>query len=77
MIDAIEDVCRERSVLFLRCSDTELPRTNHDYLEEIHVGLPLAQRISSRIARRAVEMGEPGEQLFRVAVTPEDDPRLP
>lgn len=77
MIDAIEAVCRERSVPFLRCSDTELPRNNHDYLDETHVGLPLAHRISSRIARRAVAMGELGEQPSRVAVTPGDDPRLP
>jgi len=77
MIDAIAAICRERSVPFLRCSDTELPRTNHDFLEEIHVGLPLAERISSRIARYVVAMGEQGGQSPRVAVTPKGDPRLP
>ena len=77
MIDAIAAVCRERGVAFLRCDETDLPRTNHDYLEEIHVGLPLARRISSRIARRVVAMRTQDGQHSRVAVTPEDDSHLP
>lgn len=76
MIDTIEAVCRERRVPFLRCSEMELPRTNRDFLEEIHVGLPLAHRISSRIAQRVMTMQEQAGQLSQVAVTPENDRRL-
>ncbi len=57
IITKIAEICRARGVPFLPCEPRDLPRTNADYLEEIHVGLPLAERISRRIAKRVVALG--------------------
>jgi len=57
MIAMIEGVCRENRVPFVSCSQADLPRTDADYLEELHAGLPLAERISRRIAGRIVTLG--------------------
>lgn len=77
MIEAIESVCRARDVPFLRCPQSVVPRTNRDFLEEIHVGLPLARRISRRIADRMVALAMLDEHPARLAATPESDDGLP
>lgn len=50
MITAIADVCRGHGVPFLPCGQQDLPRTNGDFVEEVHVGLPFARRFSQRTA---------------------------
>ncbi len=57
IIDAISGVCRTHDIAFIPCSTAEIPRTNRDYIEEIHVGLDLARRISRRAAQEAVALG--------------------
>lgn len=57
MIDVLERVCRESRVHFVPCSQSDLPRTDADYLEELHAGLPLARQISRRIAGRVMALG--------------------
>jgi hypothetical protein len=57
MIDILENVCRDNGVPFVSCSQADLPRTDADYLEELHAGLPLAKRISRRIAGRITALG--------------------
>ena len=71
MIEAIQAVCRGRSVPFVRCDRADLPRTNHDFLEEIHVGLPLAHRISRRLARdiETLDVLDPRPTRFTVTLT--------
>lgn len=57
MSDAIERICREAGVPFIDADPSELPRTNADYFEETHMGLPLARRISRRIAVQSIQLG--------------------
>jgi hypothetical protein len=57
MIETIEGICRSRDVPFLPCSQNHIPRSNRDFIEEIHVGLPLARQISDRIARHICALG--------------------
>lgn len=57
MIHVLETVCNKHDVPFISCDQDELPRENRDYMEELHVGLPLARRISERIARTAMTLG--------------------
>jgi hypothetical protein len=57
MIECISDVCRTHGATFLSCSADEVKRDNSDYMEEIHMGYPLAQRISQRVANRIVQLG--------------------
>lgn len=57
MVEAIARVCHDHGVPFLRCSSEDVPRSNRDYLEEIHVGLPLARRISRRAAGQVLALG--------------------
>ncbi len=57
MIDILRTACRENGVAFVSCTQAELHRTNADYLEELHAGLPLARRISQRIAGRVTVLG--------------------
>ncbi len=56
-INVIASVCRETGVAFVPCSPEEVPRTNRDFIEEVHVGLPLARTISRRAARQILAMG--------------------
>jgi hypothetical protein len=56
MIGIIAGICRTHGVPFLPCSQEDMPRENRDFIEEIHVGLPLARRISSRIAQQVTAL---------------------
>lgn len=58
MVLTIDFICRARGVSFLRCDQADLPRENEDYLDEVHVGWPLARRISRRVARHVKALGE-------------------
>jgi hypothetical protein len=66
-IDEISTRCRRYGVQFYPLPAHELPRTNADYLEEVHVGLPLARRISRRTAGLLVASGIMPARLPRVA----------
>ena len=57
MIEMIASICRTHGVPFLPCTQADVPRENRDFIEEIHVGLPLARRISSRIAGQINVLG--------------------
>ena len=57
MTDAIADLCRGHGLPFLRCDPEDLPRTNADFINEFHVGLPLAHQISRRAARQIITLG--------------------
>lgn len=57
MIHSIARVCGERGVPFLGAGQEEIPRSNRDFMEEIHVGLPLARRISRRAAAQVCALG--------------------
>jgi len=57
MIAMLETACRQRGVPFVSCSQADLPRTNADFLDELHARLPLAERISRRIAGRIMALG--------------------
>ena len=56
IIDRIAGLCDEHGVPFINCRDAQISRTNDDYMDEIHMALPLARRISRHIARRIVAM---------------------
>lgn len=56
-IESIAAICDRHGVPFIPCPQNEVPRTNRDFIEEIHVGLPLARTISRRAARAAVAAG--------------------
>ncbi len=72
MIDMLETACRERGVSFVSCSQADLPRTDADYLDETHAALPLAERISRRIAGRIMTLGLLESQPRHVAHAGED-----
>ena len=57
MILTIEFLCRARGVPFLRSDQADLPRENTDYLDEVHVGWPLARRMSRRMAEYVEALG--------------------
>ncbi len=50
--DCIARVCQGRGVPFLHWNPGQLPRTDQDYLDETHVGWPLAREISRRVAEQ-------------------------
>jgi hypothetical protein len=52
MTARIAEVCRASGVPFLHWTPAQLPRSNEDYLDETHVGWPLACEISRRIAEQ-------------------------
>lgn len=56
IIHHIAGLCQTHDVPFINCRSEQIRRTNGDYLDEIHVDLPLARRISRHIARRIVAM---------------------
>lgn len=73
MIARISEICRACGADFLPCGETEVQRTNSDYMEEIHMGLPLAERISRRVAERIVRLGLlPGDFSQLARQTPLD-----
>ncbi len=57
MVDPIASLCRRHGIEFVSCTPQDLPRSNRDFLDETHVGLPIARRISRRIAERIQELG--------------------
>lgn len=77
MIEAIARTCRCRRVPFLACGLDDVPRTNGDYVEEIHVGLDLARRISGRAARHIQALGLLDAEDRRLAGTPNADAVTP
>lgn len=77
MIEEIAAVCRRSRVPFVSCAQGEFPRANADYLEELHVGLPLARRLSRRIAQRARDLGMLEQGAPGLAHVPEEDATLP
>lgn len=77
MIDAIAEVCRAHGTPFTPCDQSDLPRTNRDYLDETHVGYDLARQISRRIAEQALAMNlVPGQSpaVAESAIEPENQP---
>lgn len=54
---ALAAICDRRGVPFVTCWPEEVPRTNRDFLHDTHVGLPLARRLSRRVAERVLAMG--------------------
>ncbi|MFQ5411978.1 MAG: hypothetical protein ACE5EC_06760, partial [Phycisphaerae bacterium] len=77
MEQVIASACRDRGIPYLSCSFQAVPRTNYDYLEELHTGLPLARRITRRIAKHIVQLGWLDNPQSRIAITPESDMPLP
>ena len=57
MKSEIENACRRCDVAFVDAAPTDIVRSNGDYLDESHVGLPLARAISEHVARRIVALG--------------------
>lgn len=49
--------CHDAGVPYVSAAPQELPRTDADYFDETHMGLGLAQRVTRRIAERAVALG--------------------
>lgn len=49
--------CREAGIDYISAPVEEVPRTDADYLDETHVGLTLAKRLSRRIAERSMRLG--------------------
>ena len=56
-IEAIAQACREHGAPFLRFDGGQIRRTNADFVDETHVGLPLARRISRRAAGLIITLG--------------------
>ena len=77
MIDTIAAVCRGHGVPFLPCSQEDIPRTNHDFRDETHVGLPLAKRISDRATRHICALGLLNGKTRQLAGTEELDTAAP
>lgn len=48
----IARTCQARGIPFLHWDRDQLPRTDRDYLDETHVGWPLAREISRRVAEQ-------------------------
>ena len=67
IIERIAAVCRSCGAEFLPCPDADVQRSNSDFMEEIHMGLPLAQRISRRIAERIIQLGLLPTETTRIA----------
>lgn len=63
----IDFLCRARGVPFLPCGVDDLPRENADYMDEVHVGWPLARRLSQRVARYVETLGVLKRRASRVA----------
>lgn len=56
MTAQIAQVCANSGVPFLHWDVAQLPRSNEDFLDETHVGWPLAKEISRRIAERIMAL---------------------
>lgn len=56
-VEEIARRCTARGIPFYPLPPGELPRTNADFLEEVHVGLPLARDISRRTAGLVIVSG--------------------
>ncbi|MFQ5502280.1 MAG: hypothetical protein ACE5EQ_08255 [Phycisphaerae bacterium] len=77
MEQVLATACQVRNIPFLSCNRQDIPRTNYDYLDELHAGLPLARRITRRIADHIVQLGLIDEMRSQVAVTAESDATTP
>ncbi len=77
MVDAMASLCRSHDVPFVPWAYDGVSWRNRDYIEELHAGLPLARRISRRVAERIVALGLQDDGTRRVTHVPEDDATLP
>ncbi len=77
MHDIIERECHARGVAFVDCPLAEVPRTNADYFEELHVTLPLADTLSRRVVERVTALGLLDTKPERFAGTQEPSSNLP
>jgi len=69
--------CEKHGVPFVPCSQDDVPREDRDFMDEMHVGFPLARRISERIARTVVAMRLVNPSETHLAQTPEYEPNHP
>ncbi|MFQ5430482.1 MAG: hypothetical protein ACE5E1_09255 [Phycisphaerae bacterium] len=74
---AIASACRAHGIPFLPCDQRTIPRTDYDYIEEMHTGLPLARRISRRIARFIRARGLLDASSEKLASLPEEETNAP
>jgi len=77
MVEIIASICRDHGVPFLPCSQADVPRSNRDFIEEVHVGLPLARQISGRIARHILALGLLQDRTQQFAGTDRLDRAVP
>jgi hypothetical protein len=77
MIEAIARVCQDHQVPFLRCAQSDLPRTNAEFFDATHVDPALARRISGRIAREINVLGLLNREGPRLAGTGDTDAGSP
>lgn len=57
LIETIAAIADRHGVPFLDASMEALPRTDADFVDDTHVALPLAERISERAARHVIRSG--------------------
>ncbi|MFH1418505.1 MAG: hypothetical protein ABII12_09515 [Planctomycetota bacterium] len=77
MIETLASLCHNHDVPFVPWSRDGASWRNQDYIEELHAGLPLARRMSRRIAERIVALGLQDDGTRRITQIPEDDATLP
>lgn len=77
MHDIIERECVARGVPFVDCPLSEVPRSNSNYFEELHVTLPLAHTLSRRVVERVTALGLLDARQPQLAGTQEPDNPLP
>jgi len=56
-IETIAAIARRHDVPFLDASMGTLPRTDADFFDDTHVGVPLALRLSARVAEHLIRLG--------------------
>lgn len=66
-IETIASIARRHDVPFLDASMTTFPRTDADFIDDTHVGVPLAKRISARAAEHLIRLGMVDVQALHLA----------
>ena len=74
IVDRIAAICRDRGVSFIDCRMAPFERTNRQYFDEVHVGLPLARCISLHVADAVRSVGAVQEYASSLARLEQDDP---
>lgn len=77
VVATLDFICRGRGVRFIRFGQEDLPRANEDYLDEVHVGLPLARQISRRTARLIMRLVPLSHSSSRQSAGQKVSARLP